>query len=582
MTLYVGLSRSKSALLAVISFVCGAAGDTTAIAQQSPNWDACSGRNVPTFEERINACTAIIESGSEVPADRAKALGFRGAAYANHGDNGAAIGDYEASLQLDATSSSGHRILGNRYLTEKNYDAALAEYDEAIRLDPTNALAFTNRGAAYSNKKEYDRAISEYSEAIRLDPGWLLSYYGRGMASSAKMEYDRAIADFDEAIRLNPRFALAFLGRGRVHRQKGEYTQAIAEDDGAIKADPSLAAAYAARCGDRIAAGQDLHAALSDCDESVRRQPRELLATTHRGFIHLKLANVTEAIADFDAVLSIDAKYALSLCGRGLARRQKGALSDAQTDISAAEKIQPGTIIFVTKYYGLATPPDLLSPFAVAQMQEQPMAFVLAHGSTDACGPGCNEWIAADGAFDRDVDKRFRDFLGTLKGRKLPIFFNSNGGFMNKAVVVGRMLRERGMAASLGITVPEDCRTEYPTDQSCRQILRTSQSVKAQLRTAGAICFSACAYAFIGAAVRQVPDGARLGVHAPLSAQPDAKSRSAVAAIEEQERALRRQYTKQMGVDTGLAELTDKTPYISLHVLTRDEITRFQIETPRH
>jgi hypothetical protein len=36
-----------------------------------------------------------------------------------------------------------------------------------------------------------------------------------------------------------------------------------------------------------------------------------------------------------------------------------------------------------------------------------------------------------------------------------------------------------------------------------------------------------------------------------------------------------------MGVDPDLVELADKTPHASLHILTRDEIVRFRMETPR-
>jgi tetratricopeptide (TPR) repeat protein len=274
---------------------------TAATAEQAPSWDVCSGRSVPTFEERISACTAIIESEGATPANRAEALGFRGVAYENHGDSDAAVRDYEASLQLDATSSSGHRIRGNKYTIEKNYDAAFAEYDEAIRLDPTSAFAFNNRGRLYGKE----------------------------------MEYDRAIADFDETIRLNASFALG----------------------------------YASRCGARTAAGQDLHAALSDCDESLRLQPHQTLALSRRGFIHLKLANVAEAIADFDAALSIDAKDAWSLYGRGLARSQQGDLAGSQSDIAAAEKVLPGIGMAVTRYYGSATAPDLLSPLQIEMLR---------------------------------------------------------------------------------------------------------------------------------------------------------------------------------------------------------------------
>src|SRR5262249_30747835 len=55
--------------------------------------------------------------------------------------------------------------------------------------------------------------------------------------------------------------------------------------------------------------------------------------------------------------------------------------------------------------------PDLAEPTPKLPDLADPMIFVVAHGGPNACGPGCSEWIAAEGAFDRDADARFRRFL---------------------------------------------------------------------------------------------------------------------------------------------------------------------------
>jgi tetratricopeptide (TPR) repeat protein len=579
---------------------------TVAVAQQQPNWDWCTGRNNPTFEQRIDACTAIIELDSVSLPDKAKAFGSRGVAYANHNNADAAVRDYEDSLRLDDTSGSSHRFRGNKYLIEKNIEGALTEYNEAVRLDPTDVLALTNRGSMYVIGKDYNHAIADFNEAIRLDPNLSLAYYARGRMYYAEKEYDRALADLDNAIRLNSRSAHPFIFRGLVHRAKGNVSQAITDYDQAIQLDPKEATAYlnrgsaysykgnhsqaiadydraiqinpvdavayGSRCGNRIAAGQDLHAALSDCNESLRLEPRQIWASTHRGFIHLRLGDVNRAIADFDAALSIDAKYVLALYGRGLARWDNGDTSGGQADVTAAKKASPKITRAVAKYYGSVPQRNLLLRLADALAKEHPMAFTIARGSSsDSCGVGCNEWIVADGIFDKDVDKRFRKFLDGLRGRKLPIFFNSGGGFLNGALAIGRMLRERKMTAGVGMTIPEDCRGDKVVDESCRHMLRAIGPLQ-KLRTAGATCNSACVYAFIGASIRQIPQGAILSVHSPLLSDSEVQS----------SRAMRREYAKKMGVDPEFVELADKTLYIDIHVLTRDEIARLQIETIRH
>src|SRR5437016_146462 len=88
-------------IFAVAAFAAAQVLFSAAANSQSQNWDWCTGRDNPTFDQRIDACTAIINSGSETPSDRAKAWGNRAVAYANNGNTERALRDYEESLRLD-------------------------------------------------------------------------------------------------------------------------------------------------------------------------------------------------------------------------------------------------------------------------------------------------------------------------------------------------------------------------------------------------------------------------------------------------------------------------------------------------
>lgn len=68
------------------------------------------------------------------------------------------------------------------------------------------------------------------------------------------------------------------------------------------------------------------------------------------------------------------------------------------------------------------------------------MIFYLAKGEDDACGPGCAEWIAAEGQIEADTAQRLRALLTRLGKRKLPIFFHSPGGngTTSEAAVAGQ------------------------------------------------------------------------------------------------------------------------------------------------
>ena len=101
-----------------------------------------------------------------------------------------------------------------------------------------------------------------------------------------------------------------------------------------------------------------------------------------------------------------------------------------------------------------------------ARIPRQPLILFVAKGAANACGPGCSEWIAAEGLFDFDAPQRLRDFLTTLPRRDLPVFFNSDGGKVKSGMEIGRLLRDHRMTVGIGRTVPDGC-PECRGDRRC-------------------------------------------------------------------------------------------------------------------
>ena len=63
---------------------------------------------------------------------------------------------------------------------------------------------------------------------------------------------------------------------------------------------------------------------------------------------------------------------------------------------------------------GVGSPPDA-------------MIFYVAHGAADACGPGCSDWIAAEGTVQFDTNRRLIAILDRQAGRKLPLVIHASG-----------------------------------------------------------------------------------------------------------------------------------------------------------
>lgn len=201
---------------------------------------------------------------------------------------------------------------------------------------------------------------------------------------------------------------------------------------------------------------------------------------------------------------------------------------------------------------------------------KKPMVFYLAKGEADACGPGCSEWIAAEGEIDAGAVRRLQAILARSGKRKLPIFFHSPGGFGVAAMSIGRLLRERKMTAGVSRTIPAECAAA--TDEACLALKQSGQTLVAELQNV-ASCSSACVSALIGAAVRQVPAGARLGVHTGklLRRDPDGRFKALM------DTAIRR-YHQEMQISSGLYDIISRVPHEQVRYLSRDEIATFGID----
>jgi len=215
-----------------------------------------------------------------------------------------------------------------------------------------------------------------------------------------------------------------------------------------------------------------------------------------------------------------------------------------------------------------------------------PMTFYVVRGAADACGRGCDRWIAVEGQVDSNASARFRKFLSQQRDRTLPIYFHSPGGNLDQAVAMGNMLREKPTIARVGRTVVRECGFEAQDSEVCIRLKQSGRELHGDLFTHNAMCASACPYLILGATTREIAPDAALAVHSPkvvVSFRGAGKpTPSMVAAATERGRErgdrLLEGYFAKMGVDAGLLELSHTVRFEDMHVLTREEIVRFGID----
>jgi hypothetical protein len=221
---------------------------------------------------------------------------------------------------------------------------------------------------------------------------------------------------------------------------------------------------------------------------------------------------------------------------------------------------------------------DEVSAFE-AQKKLPPMEFFIAKGGPNACGAGCDSWIAAEGRIVRDsvgadgrpeegTAARLISLLSRLGGRKLPIFFHSPGGDTIEALALGRALRAWQLRAGVAATLPAKCAAGNAED--CRKSMHEHPDAEAKLWSDGASCNSACAYAILGAVGREIAPDAKVGVHKFFLDPSVAEARRAQLMPVAERRVQR--YVADMGIDAGFYKIASAIDFESVHVLTRSEL----------
>lgn len=211
-----------------------------------------------------------------------------------------------------------------------------------------------------------------------------------------------------------------------------------------------------------------------------------------------------------------------------------------------------------------------------------------ARGPANACGAGCDRWIAIEGQIDAGAAARVARFLRDAKDTTRPIYFHSPGGSVRPSYTIARMLRGRKAVARIGRTMATACASGSQVDAACLKIKTAGGEVEAELTTRNAMCNSACGYLFLGATTREVAPDAVVAVHNSrltlvvrgpgsegLSAQQiaDFKQRSMANADRE-----RTAFVVSMGISRELDDLIKTVKFENLHALTRTELYRFGID----
>jgi hypothetical protein len=188
------------------------------------------------------------------------------------------------------------------------------------------------------------------------------------------------------------------------------------------------------------------------------------------------------------------------------------------------------------------------------------MIFYVAHGAADACGQGCSDWIAAEGTVQWDTHKRLYAILDRQPpGRRLPVVIHAWGSAnLNVATSLGRILRDRGVDTTEGVTEVDACKDKSGAD--CFAVKRPGGPLDARINLSDSWCDLACILILSGGVHRSLPPDTRVivtGTAIRNRLAPTVSDEARVALTAQSGEKLRN-YLRDMGVERELVDIVDR------------------------
>ncbi|MBA8882121.1 hypothetical protein [Phyllobacterium myrsinacearum] len=246
--------------------------------------------------------------------------------------------------------------------------------------------------------------------------------------------------------------------------------------------------------------------------------------------------------------------------------------------------------------------PVLAAKKPVKEPAVQSMRFAVVRMAVPTCEPGCPEWISASGTILGDTPAKLRKILKVMGKRRLPIIMESNGGNVDAAMEVGRVIRKRGLDVAIGKTRFDGCNP----DQKCKPDRYADGAYAGFPYPAGAYCLSACPYILAAGEKRFVGPWALIGVHQITQVYTQTRityqtryrmvngkkkvldtkiiGRKPAGSYERTDlsKGYRKKllaYFTEMGVDPTIVDRMLAVPAKDISVLTQDELTQYKLVT---
>ncbi|MBT4739161.1 MAG: tetratricopeptide repeat protein [Rhodospirillaceae bacterium] len=270
----------------------------------------------------LEAYNAILKKQPRQP----DALSLKGVALLGLGDAEAAV----KFLSLAAKRRPEDAIIWNDLgMAQEAMSDAVAAHDsfnKALAIDPMLPAALVNQARYALANGSIESALAQSDQAIKAQPAFVQAQNVRGLALQALDRLDEALAAFAAALAQAPDDADALFNKGELLRQRGVADGAMIALERAVFAalEGSSVWANAMMTIGLIHAATDYDGALQHYNAVLERVPDHVSTLVNRGELKQTQGDIEGADTDFTAALKVDDGSAMArfnqACGQLLKR----------------------------------------------------------------------------------------------------------------------------------------------------------------------------------------------------------------------------------------------------------------------